>query len=124
MSVILDALKKLEQEKASSRSGPVDIVPEMVKNREPRVRNGRWLIAVFITGAVAGTAVVTMFAMGGFTASSQQPVPVASGQAASLPQPLPVPQAGKPVSEPAVRSGKNPEPVLSNGIRFRKLNRL
>ena len=112
MSVILDALKKLEQEKASTRSGPVDIVPEMVKSREPRVRNVRWLIAVLITGAVAVTAVVTMFAMGGFTASKQLPVPLASGPEASLPEPLPAPQAGKPVSEPAVHSGNNPEPVV------------
>ena len=110
MSVILDALKKLEQEKASSRSGPVDIVPEMVRSREPRARNGRWLVAVLITGAVAVTAVTTMFAMGSFTASKQQPVPPVSGPTASLPEPLPAPQAVKPPSEPAVHSGNNPAP--------------
>jgi general secretion pathway protein B len=119
MSVILDALKKLEQEKASSRSGPVDIVPEMVKSREPRVRNGRWLVAVLITGAVAVTAVVTMFAMGSFTASKQQPVPLVSGPTASLPEFLPAPQAVKPVSEPVVRSENNPEPdvIRRNPVR-------
>jgi general secretion pathway protein B len=112
MSVILDALKKLEQEKASSRSGPVDIVPEMVKSREPRGRNGRWLIAALVTGAVAVTTVVTMVAMGGFTVSKQQPVPLATAPAASLPEPLPAPLPGKPVSESAVRSVSNPEPLV------------
>jgi general secretion pathway protein B len=111
MSVILDALKKLEQEKAVSRSASVDIVPEMVRNRHPRLRNGRWLIGILITGAVATTAIVTIFAMGGFTGSKKQPLQHASAPVASIPAPLQVPDAAEPVVEPALRSERYPEPA-------------
>jgi general secretion pathway protein B len=113
MSVSLDALKKLEQEKLSSRSGPVDIVPGMVNRQVTREDKGYRRITLLITGAVAVTAVVTFFAMGGGRTGMQRPVPLASGPVANLPEPLPVPQTGKQVSQPAVRSGNTPEPALT-----------
>jgi general secretion pathway protein B len=113
MSLILDALKKLEQEKASSRSGPVDIVPELVKSRGPKVMNTRWMIAAIIAGAVAFTTVVTMFAMGGFTGNRRQPVAVSSEPLITRPEPLPAPQVKLPINEPAVSGGNHPEPVTN-----------
>jgi general secretion pathway protein B len=53
-----------------------------------------------------------MFAMGGFTGNKQQPVPYASAPAASIAAPVPVSVAAVPVGAPALRSERNPEPVV------------
>ncbi len=59
MSLILDALKKLEREKAASRKDSVDIVPAIINSRSSRRGGDSWKLPVVIIGVVAATAVVT-----------------------------------------------------------------
>ncbi len=59
MSLILDALKKLEREKAASRKGPVDIVPAIMNSRTQRPSFAGWKLPVVIIGVIAATAAVT-----------------------------------------------------------------
>ena len=59
MSVILDALKKLERDKAACRKGPVDIVPQITIPRNRSARSSNWKIPAVIVTAVAVTAAMT-----------------------------------------------------------------
>jgi general secretion pathway protein B len=99
MSVILDALKKLEQEKVSSRTGPVDIIPEIVKTRYQRARSKTWLLVAVMFGVVAATAAVTTFVMEDFPSGDHKPVFVAYSHDASLPEAIPAPPAKESGSE-------------------------
>jgi general secretion pathway protein B len=96
MSVILDALKKLEQEKVSSRTGPVDIIPEIVKTRYQRTQSKTWLLVAVMFGVVAATVAVTTFVMEDFSSDNHKPVSVVSGHDASLPEAIPAPLAKEP----------------------------
>lgn len=59
MSVILDALKKLERDKAACRKGPVDIVPEITVPRNHGSRPANWKIPAIIISFVVATAAAT-----------------------------------------------------------------
>ncbi len=85
MSVILDALKKLEREKASRRSGPVDIVPEITIPSARREKSAKWKLASVVTGAVILTAVATTLVITPFTSRDRKAAPVASA-ITSMPQ--------------------------------------
>ncbi len=99
MSVILDALKKLEKEKAACRTGPIDIVPEIVKSRERRVQFRSWAIVTIMSGVVAVTVVMTMFFTGGLSASRQRSVPFASVPSLSTQEYLPIAPAKEAANE-------------------------
>lgn len=99
MSVILDALKKLEQEKVPSRTGPVDIIPEIVKTRYGRARSKTWIIVAVILGVAAATAAVTISVMGSLSSGNHKSVSVLPGPDASLPATLPAPPAKEPGNE-------------------------
>ncbi len=85
MSVILDALKKLEREKASRRNGPVDIVPEITVPSARREKSGKWKIASMVTGAIIFTAVATTLVMTSLISRDKKAAPVVSANA-SMPQ--------------------------------------
>lgn len=59
MSLILDALKKLEREKAASRKNSVDIVPAIISSRGHRRWSAEWKLPVMIIAVIALTAAVT-----------------------------------------------------------------
>jgi general secretion pathway protein B len=75
MSVILDALKKLEHEKASRRSGPVDIVPEITVSPRRREKSGRLKITLIVTGAVILSAAATTLVMITFKSGHKESKP-------------------------------------------------
>src|SRR5512136_30931 len=78
MSVILEALKKLEREKVASRGGAVDIVPGILSPHKRRSASGKWSLAMVILAAVCLTAVATFFVMGHIIADNRQPAPFAA----------------------------------------------
>ncbi len=117
MSVILDALKKLEREKASRRNGPVDIVPEITVSSKQRQKSGKWKISVLITGAVMVTAVATTLVVTSYISRDKKVPPVvAAGTPAvneappSAPVPLP-PVAASPVNSFPAVSETAPKPL-------------
>jgi general secretion pathway protein B len=99
MSSILEALKKLEDEKAGRRSGTANIAAKVVKpGRRPRQRP-RWLLPAGMAVVAAAAALFTYILMGGFytrinpaqtapTALPRQPQQAAAPSFA--PAPLPV----------------------------------
>ncbi len=115
MSLILDALKKLEREKALNRSGPVDIVPEIINSRNKRARSGNWKIPVALIGVAALTAVATIVIMIATAPHDRQPVPLASGNADS-PQPVPRFSASRVQAGEKAMAGSNVRHKLTGGI--------
>ena len=73
MSLILDALKKLEQEKAARRARHVELRPAITGRRDSP-SDTPWRLPLLIAGAVILAVAVTMTVMGGF---SQKSLPVA-----------------------------------------------
>lgn len=96
MSLILDALRKLDREKSSRRNGGVDIAAEILRPDLPRPRKRIWVYfpAIFLT-AVA-TAAIT------YAVISKTPPPAAINPAApSLKAPL------APLSHEPVRNARD-----------------
>lgn len=85
MSLILDALKKLEQEKGARRTQPVEIRPALTAGKSASSVPPRRLTA-FVIGAVILTVAVTMTIMGRLS-----------------PRTLPVTQAASPLREQRFR---------------------
>ena len=108
MSVILDALKKLEREKSSRRSGTADIALEILRPDLPRPgkRVVRYATIAFLT--VFATAAITYGVMvkGGFLSKSTPPP--AMNPAAPRQEAAPAPPSSEPV--PSARDEINPEP--------------
>jgi general secretion pathway protein B len=109
MSVILDALKKLEREKASHRSGPVDIVPEITISSKQRQRFGKWKISAMITGAVIATAVATTLVVTSFISRDRKAPPVAAASTQTVHEAPPLPPVPKPPA--AASPGNSPAPL-------------
>lgn len=126
MSFILDALKKLEQEKAARRSGNINISDEILRGGHRAPRKGRRSLSVIL--AVAGLAVVLAIAaiVAGallwrhedvVLESTEDPVrPVARGTAASYPEPSRLRAAASapespqiPAAAPLARPNSSPE---------------
>jgi general secretion pathway protein B len=78
MSLILDALKKLEREKAASRKGPADIVPAIINLRNSRPKSANWKLPVVIISVIAATATVTTAVVIALAPRGIRPVPSVS----------------------------------------------
>jgi len=93
MSLILDALRKLDREKSSRRHGTINIAAEILRPYLPPPRKRGWIYftAVFFT-AVA-TAAIT------YAVISKTPPPVAIKPAASSLQVTPAPLSHEPVRD-------------------------
>jgi len=91
MSLILDALRKLDREKSSRRNGTINIAAEILRPYLPPPRKRVWIYftAVFLT-AVA-TAAIT------YAVISKTPPPAAINPAASSLQVPPAPLSREPV---------------------------
>jgi hypothetical protein len=108
MSVILDALRKLDRERLSRGSRPPNIAVEIVRADFPRPRKR---YALYFVAVVIATAAITYVAMGqfGFSLKSSPPAPldssVSSRKASSAP-----PEIG-PLQEPSLPTIINPPPT-------------
>ena len=93
MSLILDALRKLDREKSSRRNGTINIAAEILRPYLPPPRKRVWIYftAVFLT-AVA-TAAIT------YAVISKTPPPAAIKPAASSLQVTPTPLSHEPVRD-------------------------
>jgi general secretion pathway protein B len=114
MSVILDALKKLEREKASRRNGPVDIVPEITISSKRRERTGKWKIPAMITGAVIVTAAATTLVMTSSRSSVGKAAPVAAANTQIVHEDPPLSAVPAP---PAAITPENSSPPVSGVLR-------
>jgi general secretion pathway protein B len=65
MSLILDALKKLEQEKAARRDGTVNIAAEILRPDRLYPKNKRIVLFTIAAGAVGLAAIAVLALMGG-----------------------------------------------------------
>ena len=79
MSLILDALKKLELEKAARRVRQVDLRPAITDRRSSTPSSAPWRLPLLITVAVILAVVVTIVVMGRFPHQSH-PVTAAPAQ--------------------------------------------
>ncbi|HTP64662.1 MAG TPA: general secretion pathway protein GspB [Geobacteraceae bacterium] len=109
MSSILEALKKLEDEKAARLSGAGNIAGKVLKaGRRPR-QKPVWLLPAGMVMAAMVAAAITYGLMGGFT-SGKAPAPTPPPAVAPLrPQPTQAPVAAtsaQPVSLPAPVSAR------------------
>ena len=110
MSEILDALKKLDREKAARRSGTADISVEILAPGLPRggKRLRRHIAIVCFTAVVAATityAVVVTLRV------SPEPAPPAR-----IGPPAPAQQASSAVREPAVPTTSDPSAVIHRSV--------
>jgi len=125
MSIILDALKKLDREKSSRRTGTANIALEILRpdRVRPRKRIPFYLVAIPLTAIVAIAVTYAVIVQFGFLSTSSVPGPIkpsASGQQAAPPPmnsdfllksspPLPV---NPPVpSQQVAPTPPSPEPV-------------
>lgn len=121
MSSILEALKKLEEEKATRLSGADNIAGKVVRsNRRIRQRPGWWLPAGMACAAVIAAAATYIFT-GGFFAANRQappagPAPSSPSQAAAV-SPAAPPQAAQPVAVPPAASAQAPQSVATPPVR-------
>ncbi len=109
MSLILDALKKLEREKAASRKSSVDIVPAIISSRGTRSWSAGWKLPVVIIAVIAFTAAVTTAVVFLLASGGTRPAPAASASAENFPLALPSLAPGnqsnpKLAAEPAISS--------------------
>jgi len=101
MSVILDALRKLDREKSSRRSGTANIAVEILKpdQSRPRKKNAQYVAAVSLT-AIAAAAIT--YALTSGPGSMQKPAP-----AVSVSRPPPIAEsAPAPISREPVRKAQ------------------
>ena len=125
MSLILDALKKLDREKSSRRKGTANIAAEILRP-DPRLPRKRILLyfSAFSLTAVAA-AVITYGVVGGYgflwKSSPAAPVspPASTQQVASAPPqsgPLPKPSPPAPVNPPAPSQQVPSAPLKSDSL--------
>jgi general secretion pathway protein B len=126
MSYILDALKKLEQEKTrkSRTAGKINISGELFAHERTRPAEGRRLKSVVLVSvAVVATFLVTWFALKGSAKRKQVPVvatAVRPNPAAIIPIPVPAPplttppQAQIPAAIPSKAGSIPAAPVVAH----------
>jgi general secretion pathway protein B len=110
MSSILEALKKLEDEKAARRSGAGNIAGKVVKaGRRPKQRPV-WMLPASMAAVAAIATLATYMIMGGFSTriNPVQPAP----QAPTRQPQQAAPQAAAPVPLPALPPAAVPKRVL------------
>jgi len=110
MSEILDALKKLDREKAVRRSGTADIAVEILAPGLPRPgkRLRRYIAIVCFTAVVAAAITYAVVAM---LRVSQEPVPPAR-----IDPPVSTQQAPSAVREPEVPTKSDPSAVIHRSV--------
>jgi general secretion pathway protein B len=93
MSLILDALRKLDREKSSRRNGAVNIAAEILRPDLPRPRKRMWVYFMpFFLTAVAIAAIT-------YAVISKTPPPAAINPVASSLQVTPAPRSHEPVRD-------------------------
>ncbi len=99
MSSILEALKKLEDEKAARRGGSGNLAGKVAKTgRRPR-QSHPWLLPGGMLAVAVVSVLITYLAMNGFSFRHGESLPAQKPQQARLPD-TPLPQAGAPVMDP------------------------
>jgi len=101
MSLILDALKKMEQDRAARRGGPVNIRPELFKERRLAPRKP-WRLAV-VAGLILLAAVLAFSIVHTISSYNKPPHPSAEV----------LPPATIPAALPAEMSAAPPAPAAS-----------
>jgi general secretion pathway protein B len=123
MSSILEALKKLEDEKAARQSGAGHIAGKVVKSGRRPKRRANWMLPAAMASVAAVAVLATYILMGGISPRTEKtpPAPAVHGQPLSgqLPQPTApisptVPTAVRPSTLPA--GGKKPLPPSSSPV--------
>jgi general secretion pathway protein B len=117
MSVILDALKKLDREKSSRRSGTADIAFEILKTDLPRPgkRVPLYVAIAFVTSIATAAITYSVMVKGGLLLKSPPPTamnPPALNQPAA-PVPIPNEPARDTRDEMSLAPPKNQSPVKS-----------
>ena len=121
MSVILDALKKLDREKSICQHVTANIAVEILRPDLPRPGNkfSRYFAPVFLTAI--GAAVITYFTMGYFQTKSSSPAPMPSSAPSQGVMPVPkeynLPlKALVPVNPPAPTQPITPTPLSRESV--------
>jgi len=121
MSSILEALKKLEDEKAARQSGAGHIAGKVIKSGRRPKRQSKWILPAGMAAVAAVAVLATYILMGGISTRTEtaQPAPAVQRQPASgqLPQ-TSAPTASPVVTPfsppPAERKRSRPPASLSN----------
>ena len=121
MSVILDALKKLDREKSIRQHVTANIAAEILRPDLPRPGNkfSRYFAPVFLTAI--GAAVITYFTMGYFQTKSSPPAPMPSSAPSQGVMPAPMEhnlplKASVPVNPPAPTQPITPTPLSRESV--------
>jgi general secretion pathway protein B len=80
MSSILEALKKLEEEKATRQSGSGHIAGKVVKSGRRAKQHPKWMLPAGMAAVAAIAVLATYILMGGISARSGNPQPAPSVQ--------------------------------------------
>jgi general secretion pathway protein B len=136
MSVILDALKKLDREKSSRRSGTANIALEILRPDLPRPgkRIPRYIAIAFLASIATAAITYSVIVKGGFLSKSSPPLamnPLAlNQQVAPVPLPSePIPDAREEISpappkiQSPVKSKRPPASLVESKRDERKMNR-
>ncbi len=100
MSSILEALKKLEEEKAARRGGAGNLTGKVAKSgRRPRPLPA-WLIPASMLGIAAVSVLLTWFAMNGVFSRRGERLPGKMAPETAAVQDSPLTPTGVPVTEP------------------------
>jgi uncharacterized membrane protein YgcG len=75
MSLILDALKKLEQEIAARKDGEMNVAAEILQPERPQPRNKKWTVLLIVAVVSAGLAAFAVLALRGGTDVLKQSFP-------------------------------------------------
>ena len=103
MSSILEALKKLEDEKAARQSGAGHIAGKVVKSgRRPKQR-AKWMLPAGMASAAAVAVLATYILMGGISTRTEKtrPAPAVQRQPAASQLPQPTAPTASPASIPS-----------------------
>jgi general secretion pathway protein B len=128
MSVILDALKKLDREKSSSRSGTANIAVEILKSDDlprPEKRVPPYVTIAFLTAIATAAITYGVIVKGGFLSKSSPPPAMSSpaGKQEGAPMTLPSEPVRSvrdeispvpPEIQPSVKSKKAAAPSVEN----------
>jgi general secretion pathway protein B len=117
MSLILDALRKLDREKSSRRNGPINIAIEILRPYVPPPRKRMWIYftAVFLT-AVASAAIT-------YAVISKRSPPANIKLAASSLQVTPVPLSPEPARDTRDEMPRGPAKMQAPVERKRPVER-
>jgi len=125
MSFILDALKKLEQEKAARRQGEINIPNEILRANHRTPRRAERAVPWRAVGIVAAGSVVVLALVGGYFRHQKSGVAESKNRAMEtdvrpeMPKPAPPPPAsGAPQAQapPQPRAPESVTPYVPQGI--------